>query len=1019
MSRRNRRKGRKGGKKGASRKSGEISHMEPGLVAPAGAGVDSVEPGVAPGPEGLSWEAILANVKTAREELFKQSGFNYLTYRRAMDRKSKLPVASGNTSSMYFVKNSAAFYQDKAARIVPILQRYILALRDMAHALESGPKPLPAESTYSSALGSLRSKTLVLHTIIMEFSNVPGGAWAESGIEALIDDVTRLIRIRTETPASFVRRSIDIIKQMMNHPKPAIRLNCVIPALYQAYIEYYFTLINTPADKLDHKARRDAVVNIIIMLDLHAFIQGKTTDDNQAVIDRVVNACKILKSETDEILTKRLVNYIDCFVSDNDFSVLFPWDDHIDIHAQVSVILNYICATPVFNAVDPAQTLWSHLHKRYKGDAERSLLNSYLSYMKNSAKRQGEYRDKAGAHEAFYQQEQQAYLTGQQEIQQQKQAKERELRLHLDRLMASAPRVLGEDEEKGEDYDESDEERAFESGVPLGRAASKVITKNFFPLLRPEYESQCCRLHLDLMQLARITKKQLAVIFRDKSGDFSELNAQMKTVHSVVDFIEDIDSNHRAQKLLFMVGMHLQVTYGYILFLSRLEFQLETVAGYTREAMDLILAFQETDLSDLADEYQGLLDVLIDEVGLCHQRLVQAAERNYNHTQQILAHAQATRQRKFEQSGIKTRPKPRHEWHPSTRTNEHARKAGLIDGDGVSAAFVDMTVPVGRAGRERGRSTLFTAPRVRPGIKLMHKACAKVAKAKAQSTATRAPVSVLSPTDWFMEQGSQAEVLGQGIVYENPTFLAIMQALNHISPDLARRMRVQGGQLRDFLLLGKSDGDWDMRYFGTLEQLQRLLPIDMINIISTGEGALLQTKVPLTLAGGEVILLDITVQPCADENVEYLLTQPSNTDFDANGLYSFQLKSGKHVILNHEGSSDPAAVMASAQAPLDVISSVSIENDPLLILRALKMQGQFKYDVVEALLDQLTSLQSAFDITAYPESTQNRFVAYLQKHHDVILGANLLILLPELGVKLHDLYDSTQEAILTAGLGFS
>ncbi len=1009
MSRRNRHTARK---KGNKKKSHKISRVGLGLTAPADAGVTS-------SAGELGWEMILANVKTAREELFKQSGFSYLTYRRAMDRKSKLAVASGNTSAMYFVKNLAAFYQEKAVRIVSILQRYILALRDMAHALESGPKPLPPESTYSSALGSLCSKTLVLHTIIMQFSSVPGGAWAESGIEALIDDVTKLIRIRPETPSSFVCRSIEIIKHMKNHPKPEIRLNCVIPAFYQAYIEYYFALINTPADKLDDKVRRVAVINLIIMLDLHAFIQGKTTDDNQAVIDRVKSVCKILKGETDEILTKRMVNYINRFVSDNDFSVLFPWDKHINIHAQVSVILNYICATPVFNAVDPAQTLWSLLYKQYTDNEGRKLLKSYLSYMKNSAKRQGEYRAKTELHETFYQQEQQAYLTAQQEIQQQKQAKERALKLHLDRLIAPAPRVLGEDEEKGEDYDESDEERAFESGVPLGRAASQAIAKNMFPLLRPEYEAGCCRLHLDLMQLARVTRRQLAVIFRDKNGDFSELNTQMKTVHGVVDFIEDVDSNHRAQKLLFMVGMYLQITYGHMPFLSRLESQLETVAGYTREAMDLILAFQETDLSDLADEYQGLLGVLIDEVGLCHQRLVQAAERNYNHTQQILAHAQATRQRKFEQSGIKTRPKPRHEWHPSTRTNEHARKAGLIDSDGVSAAFVDMTAPDDRAGRERGRSTLFSAPRVRPGVKLMHKACAKVAKAKAQSTATRTAVSVLSPTDWFMGQGSQAEVPSHGIVYENPTFLAIMQALNRISPGLAGRMRVQGGQLRDFLLLGKSDGDWDMRYFGDLEQLQRLLPVDMINIISTSDDALLQTKVPLALAGGETIMLDITVQPCADESVAYLLTQPSNTDFDANGLYTFQSKDGKHVILNHEGSSDPAAVMASAQAPLNIISSVSIENDPLLILRTLKMQGQFKYEVVEELLDQLTSMQSTFDITVYPESTRNRFVAYLQKHHDVIFSANLLILLPELSAKLHDLYDGTQEASVTAGLGFS
>ncbi|MDF1760928.1 MAG: hypothetical protein P1U40_10365 [Coxiellaceae bacterium] len=944
----------------------------------------------------LTWKRLNKQLNNLFSKLDQSVSFTYSNYTDVAFKKFSLYSTQPQS-----IDSGIGFYQRQfSTRYIPQLEEIIKKLLQIAKLLSKGEqKNIDNVEFYSDMQYFVDQANKVL-IFVARISALLEHADEHINLSPLRAAVSDAIRLRTNESPNPWEHYVSIVRDMQtNHDGNASLVsqskaaNSYIKGFYHCMMENYFTMLCTPAELQTTEVCEHYHTDLLWYMSSHQYLvenitkdKRLTNDDRENAIDYIYHKYFQFSNETKQSeITSNLRYYIGSFAGCTDFEKLLPKNKSQKFPDGIYATLLFIYAAPAADGFNPIEFFYSCLPEQYKTNPR---LIAFFNHIQRIATQQNRYASQLSTHES-------AYTGAMDAFQQQqliKQTKAERITSHLAKL--SHPVVLLDDEE-------SDGEEVKQQDKPIVTAAIKQSA--LFPLIDFTFERYCCQLHLDLMSFATNIREQVVNGLKQRPLNFSGVTYSMEDMLSVIGVIDDIDSNHRAQKLMFTVGMYLQVVNGHLPYLSRLESQLPVITSHTSKAIDMILTFEKTDITDLHPDYKGMLSILIDEVKQCHQRLVRAEEKNYQRTQRILERAAARRQRIFEETHERPERKPRSEWHSATRTNSCARTSGLIDDDRASLAFIEMEQPA--AGN--GDPHLF--PLVRREIKVKYGVFKKVEEAKKKlrlkSPKTKTTLSN-SPDDWFLDQAASTCTVDDGIVFDNSTFKLIMQSLHAINPELSRRIRLQGGQLRDYLLSGSSTGDWDFRFFGDITFLQHHLGGSTITIIPTNEGPLLQTKVALPLLNGSTVTIDVTTQVCNDEDLHFRLHQPSNADFEANGLYTYQNKEGNYIIMNHEGSCDPASVIASAQAPLDVISTLPISRDPLLILRTLKMQGQFSYDITATLADQLNELQDTFDLSIYPQNIQDRFRAYLCKYYDLISSAGILTSLPTLQKSLDDINDS-------------
>ncbi|MDF1655182.1 MAG: hypothetical protein P1U34_08735 [Coxiellaceae bacterium] len=643
-----------------------------------------------------------------------------------------------------------------------------------------------------------------------------------------------------------------------------------------------------------------------------------------------------------------------------DYSTLVASQEDTDslLCADITTALKLIYAFPTVLGITP------HKHLTLTG-----VSPDKIEWLINAPRRLSEYAQAEMNFANLLQQEQQKYIEQRLQIEQQKVAEQQRIALHINTL-----------------------NRASETRAPTpdeGATSHRVSVTPLFPYL-PDFERQCCVIHLDLMTLVKEVKIQVSqATHGSKPPNFLAVNRSLEEFLETIRAIPDVDANHRAQKAIFTAGCYLQFLRGHLPFLDKVESHLEVVNQYTKLALKEILALNEH-TEGMSTDYVDILTSVTDEISNCENEYLRTIEKNEARRLRILERAKQSRIKRGDESG----PKPRDEWHPNSRTAEIVKALKLITPPTKSTAGLFKP---GTASACRLERTPVTAQIDDARCMLMD-----VKPTPARSLHT------LRPSAWLLES-EVIEVKGpEVIVLDNPDFLNIMKSLNTLHPELAHRMRLHGGAIRDFLLTpGNEPGDWDFEFFGDFRELATLLPPEytLVNPIlitdCTGQ-PIMTTKLPLNIDGKEVVL-DITIKPCRLAELDYELSQPSNADFNPNGAYTYQQSDGKYIILNHEGSAKPKDVMQTVLAPLSTISYANLEQDPLLITRALRLQGEFHRDLSIELMAELKAIDSGFKLHNYPESVQQHFTAYLIKHRDHILAANILNELPVISDMLDDI----------------
>ncbi len=583
-----------------------------------------------------------------------------------------------------------------------------------------------------------------------------------------------------------------------------------------------------------------------------------------------------------------------------------------------------------------------------------------VDWVKEAPARTTVFLKKIHSYSDMVRQEQNKYIEQCQAIERRKAAEQQRLKKYIDSLEA---------------LPSTEEEKSESTTASIESEKAKL-----FPYL-PDFEKQCCIIHIDLTNLIKDVKTIIAqAIRKTKPPCFLSVNRLLVEFLETIHAIPDHDANHRAQKAIFVAGCYLQFLRAHLPFLNVIEAHLEEVNTYSTRALAEIQTLKEhTD--GMSSEYSSMLSSVISEIEICEQAYLNAIQKNHARNQRIKALAAQHRKERGDHSA----PKSRKKWYPGSRTDQTVKKLGLAPTTkkGTPQLFKTPTNP--RHQRKCISAQVDDANRM----------LGKVAATPAH------PHPTLAPTTWLQ----QSEVIqGEGptvIVYDNPDFLTIMQALKILNPEIARRTRLHGGAIRDFLITpDKAPNDWDLEFFGDFTLLASLLPpgysLDRPILITDGIGRpIFTTKLPLNIDGKEVEL-DITIKDYPPTNqLDNELRKPSNADFNPNGSYTYCQKDGQHIIFNYEGSSEPEAVMRTAQAPLSTISHATLRQDPLLILRALKLLGQYDHPASEALTAELQTLnRPTFSLSDYSENVQAHFRAYLNKHRDHILAAAMLKTLP-------------------------
>ncbi len=519
-----------------------------------------------------------------------------------------------------------------------------------------------------------------------------------------------------------------------------------------------------------------------------------------------------------------------------------------------------------------------------------------------------------------------------------------------------------------------------------GGAARVSEQKRMFPYL-PDFERQCVQLHLDLIGLSAEVKKRLSHAIKfSKPLNFEDVNRLLTEMTAAIRSIPDIDANHRAQKAIFLVGCYLQFLRGHLPYLGVLESQLEQVNHCTTQAMDEVLAISTVE-GGIAQEYVDTLNVVLAEVKDAEKEYMQLAVRVYQRNQQKKAVAALRRKQRGERSHYK----PREDWDPRSRTSQTIEKLGLVE-------------------RTKATSGLFKPAASEPRREVLCQVDEATAMLISVDTVPALAQSTLQPTSWLRDNHRDEVGSPEELVIDDPVFLQIMQALTVINPELADCVRVRGGALRDYLLKpDEKPNDWDLEAFCTYEELVELLPPEYVRCLSSpilhvdGAGKPVMMAKLSVFIGDAEYEFDITLNPCRPSEREYAMSQPSNADYNPNGLYSYKRKDGKHVILNHEGSARAKDVMRTCLAPVSTISHASLHQDPILILRGLRLLGEYKLPISEMLEAELLRVGETFALGAYSKDVQEHFSDVFERHQEHIMAAPVLSRLPALQEALDEL----------------
>ncbi|MDF1760291.1 MAG: hypothetical protein P1U40_07110 [Coxiellaceae bacterium] len=627
--------------------------------------------------------------------------------------------------------------------------------------------------------------------------------------------------------------------------------------------------------------------------------------------------------------------------------------------------------------------------------AERYIDDSFKRWLMQGPSRIDACHERLEGNRAYTAELQREYIERCIEAARQKARNQEMLRLRLSRLTETAA------------SSDTDEEREETKGSATDEVTLADETPRMFPYIQAEYETQCCTLHAHIMGLSAEVRRRIARAIKTPPPDFTSVNALLDEMAAEIELIPDHDNNHKAQKKIFIMGMYLQALHGHLPFIQSLESQLVELNKFTGLAMDAVLSLQES-TDGMADGYANILTRLVSEVEQAEQEYMVAVDRVFRRNQEKKDRAAERRGMIGASGGYK----PRNQWHVASRTAETIKALGLVAGSGSSNPALFGTASMKQrpviVKKVSAANTMLTG--------------AGVVTASATHMSTTEPMMLLSemPQHFVDESGNPKE-----LELDAPEFISIMSAIeNNICVNIARRMRLHGGAIRDYLLSpSESPNDWDFDFFGTYQEFVDLLPeaykasvFNCVMHIDKSGKPVMRAEFSFFIDDKEYPI-DITFIPCLYSEFDAKRKQPSSADITANGLYTYKKRNGKHIILNHQGSSRARDVMDSLLAPVSRASYVTLEQDPLLILRALRFIGQYKLGISDDLLAELKRVGESFSLSKYSVPVQEHFKHVFARYRDDIMGVEILQELPALQAAFEDLHDDSLGVCAFKSLG--
>ncbi|MDF1654400.1 MAG: hypothetical protein P1U34_04735 [Coxiellaceae bacterium] len=824
------------------------------------------------------------------------------------------------------------------------------------------PGEAPCSSSTRSPMHAFLQILMLVQNYRMEASELEITT-SNTPLEALINRTATIIHHQPSsqqpTRKEKIRAFYLLNSELTSNPKEAISA-----AFWQYVMESYITLINQPLmpDEFNHQF----FVNLLFILESAREITHHGDDATAlAALSEIEEDCERF---SDEELLRRMnaaILHIEHTIHK---------DGTYDLTSTMMIFIKLIHATPAYSDKSPCD---------YFSDLNDLPIFSHPSqtvWLKNCAQRQATFHANMEVVEELEAEVEEDQLRHYHREVARRLKQEAELSAHIATLSRYASEPELEEDETGDEESKPD--------------ATPQPAKRYFPYIESTYEKLCCQIHLDLSCMIRKVRRLISSdLHQNAVPGFRKTHQYLYQMLEKINSAPSVDANHAAQIALFTVGCYLQFVRAHKHHWHKLEAHLTRVSDCTRFALETIKSLQKKNMEGMSQRYRDELEHAIDQINECHSDMVSIIDRNSQHTAKILKNAKA----RLKAKGLAGKTKPQHLWHPASRTLRSAREHDLVDGAGKATKAL-VQLDSWRPSRQTSAPlSLFTGPTAHPLLKDKHGQTAASTEAKAIVASIKTAPTPVTPTpqlldsrSWLQDVSSFVDDTTQFIAYDHPDFLAIMEALHAANPELSTRMRLHGGALRDFLINPLAQpSDFDMEFFGTYEQLKKLLPdANKPIIISDSSYGVILVKAFIHIAGTR-IPLDITLHraPADKEGIAYAMSQPSNSDFPTNGSYTFKLPGGKYAILNYKGCATPSAVIDTLESSLEAISSATFSEDPLLILRALKLQGEFGYPFSESLIAQLTEADSTFDFASLPENKRGHFVAYFHKEMDKILAA--------------------------------
>ncbi len=831
----------------------------------------------------------------------------------------------------------------------------------------------------------LLARLMTLQNYQMEISIFPGAEKSQK-LEALIERTATLINSqeRNQLPSRSARLTAIFRANAatIDDPKKAIQR-----AFYQYITERYVSLIT--GQPTSDSPSRDFATELLFMI--QCMTQICTLTDVDAACEKlpvVEHSCEHCSDEALEaFLGQAIPQLIHSIVSED-----------VEINSELMTLIKYIEVMPTHLGVTYNRYLTPYSGALYKHA-------SYQDWLRNSTQRQQDYITTQARHDDLVSTEEASYHKRCLRERARRRQQERDLEEQIQlRALQSRPEY---------DSDGDGDEESKDDPIPMP-------TKRYFPYMDDCYETICCDIHLRLNRMIQKVRALLASAIRKGKADhhhydFSKARLHLDDLLRTIDEIGDNDNpNHMAQKAMFKIGCYLQFVRAHKHRLTELGSHLTYVADCNQRAKLILQRLPSSEMAGMSVQYRDALRDCQQQIDVCHTHMVAAIERNSQHTCAIVERYRSHRARRRAAGLPLPQPKKRGLWHPGSLTFFAARDV-LVDRRGVAFdAFrqLKMFGTAATASEVTATSPEKTAgPSVAASLKQRHhKPTEKtvIEAVEAIEVDTEATATLIDSSSWLYEENVPLRKEDEDFIeYNHPQFLAIMSALERVNLDIARRMRLHGGALRDFLIDPKaSPKDLDFEFFGTHEELSTLFPSVSrpIFIENSGYGAVL-VKAHMFVEGKRVDL-DITLHHRPDDPTDaaHRMSLHTNADLTTNGLFTFLLPGGRYAILNHHGFATPHLVMEALESQQDLIAAATCSEDPVLILRILKYYGEFKCEFSERVMAQLHEADKAFDYVSLAPHIKGHFAAYFRKEtHNIMKAGSLLASLPNISALLQKL----------------